>query len=130
MLTPLSAAARPMDGFPGHGSYDPSGFRHGGGPEDDPETPSLSVSFEASTIRSDRVAVATIDCAGAHAEDVHCHPVTPGFEIQLLDERVVQDGLIIVGLRIHRRIGAIRRLCLVRFSVRGVSAVASITVLH
>ncbi len=126
MLTPLSAAAQPMSGSPGR-PFDRSGRRHG----DDPETPQiLSVSFESSTIRSDHVAVAKVDCTGALPEDVTCHPVTPGFEIQLLEERAVQDGLIIVGLRIHRRIGAIRRLCLVRFAVRGASAIASITVLH
>lgn len=111
----------------GHGAYPPPGHGHGDG-HDAPEI--LSVSFESSTIRSDHVAVAKIDCVGAVPEDVICHAVTPGFEIQVLDERAVQDGLIIMGLRIHRRIGAIRRLCLIRFSVGGASAIASITVLH
>ena len=129
MLTPLSTAARSIP--PGGGGYD-GGYdgygRYGDDPPGRPEI--LSVSFESSTIRSDHVAVATIDCVGAHPDDVTCHAVTPGFEIQLLEERGMQDGHIIVGLRIHRRIGAMRRLCLIRFAVRGASAVASITVLH
>jgi len=132
MLMPLSTAARSIP--PGGGGYTGGpGGSHGGGYDrwdDDPPRPEISVSFESSTIRSDHVAVATIDCVGATPDEVSCHPVTPGFEVQLLDERGIADGRIIVGLRIHRRIGAMRRLCLIRFAVRGASAVASITVLH
>lgn len=134
MLTPLSTAARSIP--PGGGGYNggASGGYNGGGYDrwdDDPPRPEiLSVSFESSTIRSDHVAVAKINCIGATPDEVSCHPVTPGFEVQLLEERGIVDGRIIVGLRIHRRIGAMRRLCLIRFAVGGASAVASITVLH
>lgn len=126
MHLPLSAAAQPLPGS-GYGHSHRSADDRG----DDPDSPQiLSVAFESSTIRSDRVAVAKLECVGVLPEDVSVHPVTPGFEIQLLEERAMQDGLIIVGLRIHRRIGAVRRLCLVRFSIPGDSAIASITVLH
>lgn len=127
MHPPVSAAAQPIPGFGGGRSFDRSG-RHRG---DDPETPTaLSVSFEASTIRSDDVAVARVDCMGIRPDEVHCYAATPGFEIHVLEERALVEDRIILGLRIHRRIGAIRRLCLVRFAVRGMSATASITVLH
>jgi len=115
--------------YPGDGDANDgySDHHHGGG-ANGPSV--LSVSFETSTIRSDRVAVARIDCPGASPDQVRCSPVTPGFEIELLDERAMQDGQILVGLRIHRRIGSVRRLCLVRFSIGRASATASITVVH
>ena len=120
------AAARSIPPGPGAG-----GFGSSRRSADDADAPrSLSVSFAVSTIRSDRVAVAKIDCPGALPHEVAAFAVTPGFEVDLLEERAVSDGLIIVGVRIHRRIGAIRRLCLVRFSVGRLSATASITVLH
>lgn len=89
-----------------------------------------SVSFASSTVRSDRVVAATLDCVGGQRRAVSAEPLTPGFEIELLPQRAREDGRIVLAVRIHRRLGTVRRLCLVRFCVGDAAATASITVLH
>ena len=108
----------------------PGGRSPAGGSDDEGGFRIRSVSFACATIRSGRVAAAKIACDGAFPGWVRCTPVTPGFDVEILPERTYQQGEIIVGLRIHRRIGAPRRLCLIRFDVGNASAKASITVLH
>ena len=99
-------------------------------PPDNLTTQIRSVSVASSIVRSDRVVAVTLGCLGGHRRAVKVESLTPGFEIDMLPERARQGEMIILGVRIHRRLGTVRRLCLVRFSLGGASAVASITVLH
>lgn len=89
----------------------------------------LSVAFATSTVRSDRVVAACLRCTGAQRHRVTVDALTPGFAVDLLPQRAHEDDRILLGIRIHRRLGTVRRLCLVRFSVGEAAAVASITVL-
>lgn len=89
----------------------------------------LSVAFATSTVRSDRVVAARLQCTGAQGERVTAEAATPGFTVDLLPQRSHDDGRILLAVRIHRRLGTVRRLCLVRFCVGHAAAVASISVL-
>ena len=89
----------------------------------------LSVAFATSTLRSDRVVAARLQCTGAHGQRVRAEAITPGFTVDLLPQRSHEQGRILLAVRIHRRLGTVRRLCLVRFCVGDAAAVASITVL-
>jgi hypothetical protein len=89
----------------------------------------LSAAFATSTVRSDRVVAACLRCTGAQRHRVTVEALTPGFAVDLLPERAHDDDRILLAIRVHRRLGTVRRLCLVRFSVGEAAAVASITVL-
>jgi hypothetical protein len=89
----------------------------------------LSVAFATSTVRSDRVVAACLRCTGAQRHRVTVEALTPGFAVDLLPERAHDDDRILLAIRVHRRLGTVRRLCLVRFSVGEAAAVATITVL-
>ena len=88
-----------------------------------------SVSFSTSTIRTGRVAVAKVDCEGIHPQDIVCESTSHGFDVQPLPTRARQGRFVIIGIRIHRRLGAPRSLCLVRFRAGSQTAAASVTVL-
>ncbi len=88
-----------------------------------------AVCFSTATIRSGRVAVATIDCSGLAPEDIHCEITSPGFVLDVLPTRTRQGRNVILGVRIHRNLGALRSLCLVRFHAGSQGARASVTVL-
>ena len=89
----------------------------------------LSVAFATSAVRSNRVVAARLQCTGAQRSRVTAEAMTPGFDVDLLPQRSQDDGRILLAVRIHRRLGTVRRLCLVRFCVGQAAAVASITVL-
>jgi len=88
------------------------------------------VSFPTATIRSGRVAVAKIDCAGILPEELNCTAVRPGFTIDVLPTRVRQGRFVLLSLRIHRDQDATKSLCLVRLEAGPASSLASITVIH
>lgn len=88
-----------------------------------------AVAFSTSTIKSGRVAVAKIDCSGIRPEDIRCESTSHGFEIEVLPARARHGRFVVLAIRIHRRLGAPRSLCLVRFTAGAHSAAASVTVL-
>lgn len=88
-----------------------------------------AVSFSTATIRSGRVAVAKIDCSGIAPHELRCESTSHGFELQVLPTRARQGRFILVGVRIHRRLGTPRNLCIIRFEANGLSSSASLTVL-
>jgi hypothetical protein len=90
----------------------------------------LAITFASATVRSDRVVAVTLDCSAGHRGPLRVTSMTPGFDVEMLPDRARDRGQVIAAIRIHRRLGTIRRLCLLRFSVGSASAVASITVLH
>lgn len=94
------------------------------------ETPAKieSVTLKGSTIRSSGVAVATITGQNLAQDGVRCEPVTPGFIVDLLEERNQRDEQVILGIRVYRRPGTPSGLCLLRFAIGDSVAIASITV--
>lgn len=87
-----------------------------------------SVCFSTATIRSGRVAAAKIDCSGIPPEHVTIEPLSQAFEVQVLPTRARQGRFVLLAIRIHRRLGAPRSLCVLRVSAAGQSVSASITV--
>lgn len=97
----------------------------------DGPAPSIdSVAFGAATIRSGGMAVATIRGANLERADVLCEALSSGFIVDVVPQHTVQaEGeQLVLAMRIFRRIGTPRGLCLVRVSMGDSSAVASITV--
>jgi len=88
-----------------------------------------SVAFSTATIRTGRVAVAKIDCTGIPPHEIHCESTSQGFDVEILPTRTRQGRFVILGIRVHRRLGVPRSLCLLRFSAGPLGAVASVTVL-
>lgn len=88
------------------------------------------MSFPTATIRSGRVAVAKVDCAGILPEELSCEAVRPGFTVDVLPTRVREGRHVLLSLRIHRSRDATRSLCLVRLTAGSASSLASITVLN
>ncbi len=95
------------------------------------EAPVISaVQFQGSTVRSGNVIVARLRGTQLDPYAVQCIPESPGFALEVLPERTMQSGELLLGLRLYRRIGTARGLCRVRFSIGDVSVMTSITVLH
>lgn len=88
-----------------------------------------AVSFATATIRTGRVAAARIECSGILPEDIRCEATRPGFLVEILPPRMQQGRCVILAIRVHRRPGTPRGLCLVRFSAGATCALASLTVL-
>jgi hypothetical protein len=88
-----------------------------------------AVAFARSTLRTGRTVAARVHCDATDPAGLRCEAVTPGFVVELMPERSRRDDHLLVGLRIHRRLGIARQLCLVRFSIGEATATASITVL-
>lgn len=88
------------------------------------------LAFSTATIRSSGMAVAKIRGLNLHGADVKCESMSSGFIIDVLPQHAVQEKgeQIVLAMRIFRRMGTPRALCLVRVSIGGSSAVASITV--
>lgn len=100
-------------------------------PEPDGPAPQIdSIAFSTATIRSGGMAVATLK--GCHLErgDVLCETMSSGFIVDVLPQHTVQAGgdQLVLAMRLFRRMGTPRGLCLVRVSIGDSSAVASITV--
>lgn len=94
-------------------------------------TPELrSVAFSTATIRTGRVVVAKIDCTDISAEDLACVPTSAGYDVEVLPSTTRQGRHLVVGLRIHRRLGTPHSLCSIRFSAGDETALASVTVLN
>ncbi len=89
-----------------------------------------TISFASDTVRSDHVVAVTLECTGGHRRAISVESMTAGFEVELLPERSQERGQIIVALRIHRRLGTIARLCVLRFTVGDATAIAPITVTY
>ncbi len=87
-----------------------------------------AVSFQGSTIRSGGVAVARLRGRDLDAHGITCEGVNAGFVVDLLPERTEQGDELVLGIRIFRRMGTPRGLCLIRFGCGPAQAVASITV--
>ena len=89
-----------------------------------------SVAFGTATIRSGGMAVATLRGSNLHAADVRCEVMSTGFIVDVLPHHTVQaEGeQLVLAMRVFRRMGTPRGLCLVRVSVGTSSAVGSITV--
>jgi hypothetical protein len=87
-----------------------------------------SVAFQGSTIRSGGVAVARLRGRDLDPHTVRCDGANAGFVVDLLPERTEQRDELVLGLRIFRRMGTPRGLCLIRFSCGPATAGASITV--
>lgn len=88
-----------------------------------------SVSFSTATIRTGRIVVAKIDCAGISADDITCTATSHGYDVEVLPAHTQQGRFMIVGLRVHRRLGTPSSLCSIRFQAGQQSALASVTVL-
>lgn len=92
------------------------------------------LAFRTATIRSGGMAVAKIRGLHLHGADLECESMSSGFIVDVLPQHAVQgegegEGeQIVLAMRIFRRMGTPRALCLVRVSIGGSSAVASITV--
>jgi hypothetical protein len=104
----------------------PLPFRSSGDPEAVPLIE--SVSFQGSTIRSGGVAVARVRGRDLDPDAVRCDGANAGFVVDLLPERTEQGNELVFGIRIFRRMGTPRGLCLIRFRCGPATAVASITV--
>lgn len=89
-----------------------------------------SIAFASDTVRSDHVVAVTLECTGGHRRAITVESMTAGFEVELLPERSQERGQILVAIRIHRRLGTIARLCVLRFNVGDATAIASITVTY
>ena len=76
------------------------------------------------------MAVAKIRGLSLHGADIKCESMSSGFILDVLPQHAVQEKgeQIVLAMRIFRRMGTPRALCLVRVSIGGSSAVASITV--
>ena len=88
-----------------------------------------AVKFSTATIRSGRVAAAKIDCSGIAPDEIVVEPTSHAFEIHVLPTRARQGRFVLLAIRIHRRLGAPRSLCVVRVRAADQSASASVTVL-
>jgi hypothetical protein len=88
------------------------------------------VAFSTATIRNGGMAVATLTGSNLQGADVHCEPLSGGFIVDVLPHHTVQaEGeQLVLAMRIFRRMGTPRALCLVRVSVGVSTAVGSITV--
>jgi len=88
------------------------------------------VAFQSATIRSGSVAVARISGSNLDAGVVRCEVLSPGYILDVLPEQTVQKGgsELVVAMRVFRRVGTPRPLCLVRISIGSATAVGSITV--
>lgn len=89
-----------------------------------------AIAFAGATIRSGGVAVARIRGEWLDAGRVHCEVLSHGFLLDVLPNHIVQGRgtELVVAMRIYRRLGTPKPLCLVRLSVGGATSVASITV--
>lgn len=89
-----------------------------------------AIAFSTSTIRSGSMAVAKVRGQHLHGADVRCEAMSTGFIIDVLPQQTVQaEGeQLVLAMRVFRRIGTPRGLCLVRVSAGDSSAVGSITV--
>jgi hypothetical protein len=87
-----------------------------------------AVSFQGATIRSGGVAVARLRGRNVDPSAVTCTAANSGFVVDILPQRTEQGDELVLGIRIFRRIGTPRGLCLIRFCVGPATAVASITV--
>ncbi len=98
--------------------------------EDGKESLIEGLAFSTATIRSGGMAVAKIRGAHLHGAEIECESMNGGFIIDVLPQHAVQEEgeQIVLAMRIFRRMGTPRALCLVRVSIGGSSAVASITV--
>jgi len=88
------------------------------------------LAFSTATIRSGGMAVAKVRGLHLHGADLKCESMSSGFIIDVLPQHTVQEEgeQLVLAMRIFRRMGTPRALCLVRVSIGGSSAVASITV--
>lgn len=88
------------------------------------------MAFSTATIRSGGMAVATLKGSNLHGADVRCEAMSNGFIVDMLPHHTVQaEGeQLVLAMRVFRRMGTPRGLCLVRVSVGTSSAVGSITV--
>ena len=88
------------------------------------------LAFSAATIRSGSMAVAKVRGLHLHGADLKCESMSSGFIIDVLPQHTVQEEgeQLVLAMRVFRRVGTPRSLCLVRVSIGGSSAVASITV--
>ncbi|MEM6293596.1 MAG: hypothetical protein AAGA54_20145 [Myxococcota bacterium] len=102
-----------------------------------PQTPSNApkaeiegIAFAGATIRSGGVAVAKIRGRNLNAADVRCEAMSKGFILDVLPDYTVQSEgeELVLAMRVFRRIGTPRALCLVRVTIGSTSAVGSITV--
>ncbi len=76
------------------------------------------------------MAVAKVRGQHLHGADVRCEAMSTGFILHVLPQQTVQaEGeQLVLAMRVFRRMGTPRGLCLVRVSVGDSSAVGSITV--
>jgi len=98
-----------------------------------PNTPAAYIermAFSSATIRSGGMAVATLHGTDLQGADVRAEPMSRGFIVDVLPHHTVQSEgeQLVLAMRVFRRIGTPRALCLVRVSVGHSSAVGSITV--
>ncbi len=110
-----------------------SGFGGGGGgPSKAPApVPQIQrVAFAGATIRSGGVAVARVRGTHLDASAVKCEVMSNGFILDVLPEHTVQSEgeELVLAMRVFRRIGTPRALCLVRVTIGSSTAVGSITV--
>jgi|GEM_PF-2388457 len=88
------------------------------------------IAFSTSTIRSGGMAVAKVRGSNLQGADVRCEAMSNGFIVDVLPHHAVQSEgeQLVLAMRVFRRMGTPRALCLVRVSVGDSSAVGSITV--
>jgi hypothetical protein len=88
------------------------------------------MAFSTATIRSGGMAVATLRGSDLQGADVRCEAMSSGFIVDVLPHHTVQaEGeQLVLAMRLFRRMGTPRALCLVRVTVGDSSAVGSITV--
>jgi len=98
--------------------------------DDGEESLIQGLAFSTATIRSGGMAVAKVRGLHLHGADLKCQSMSSGFIIDVLPQHAVQEKgeQLVLAMRIFRRMGTPRALCLVRVSIGGSSAVASITV--
>lgn len=99
--------------------------------KEDGKTPLIEgLAFSTATIRSGGMAVAKVRGLHLHGADLKCESMSSGFIVDVLPQHAVQEEgeQLVLAMRIFRRMGTPRALCLVRVSIGGSSAVASITV--
>lgn len=95
-----------------------------------PQANIKSIAFAGATIRSGGVAVARIRGTCLDAGQVKCETLSHGYLLDVLPDHIVQRGgtELVVAMRVYRRLGTPKPLCLVRISVGSATSVASITV--
>ncbi|MCR9159450.1 MAG: hypothetical protein ACE37F_22905 [Nannocystaceae bacterium] len=105
--------------------------RRSGGPSSAGGVPHIEgMAFSTATIRSGGMAVATLRGTNLHSADVRCEAMSTGFIVDVLPHHTVQakGEQLVLAMRLFRRMGTPRALCLVRVSVGDSSTVGSITV--